>query len=182
MENITYPLTEMPIEPDWVSLAKKYPDRIISVNKLELDDRYMHFAVLPERIFFAGTINGQIELPAKKILSLEHKLELAINKQKSLIKCIERNNRGTQLEKSGNISEAIKVYEENIKPRCYPATHSFDRLLVLYRYIRDYQNELRVCKRAVKIFPSIDKYAARLEKIQLLISKDAETKSAETTK
>lgn len=88
-----------------------------------------------------------------------------------LPKCTDRNNQGIEYEKQGNIKEAIKVYEENIEPGCYPAQHAFDRLLVLYRKLKDYKNEKRVCKRAISVFKKEQKYKDRLIKIENLISR-----------
>ena len=66
--------------------------------------------------------------------------------------CAASNNRGIELEKSGRIDEAIRVYEANIAGDCYPACHSFDRLMVLYRKRKDYTNEIRVITKAIEIF------------------------------
>ena len=163
------PITELPPRPSWLLRAEVMPTVSIKIPKRELEARYFHFAVLPERLFFARTDDkGFIEITAKQILSLEKKLIIELSKQKSLNDCAERNDKGTKLEISGRFEEAITVYEENIKPGCWPAMHSFDRLLVLYRKCRDYKNELRVCKRAVKVFKTLDKYRKRLEKIKLL--------------
>lgn len=70
----------------------------------------------------------------------------------NLTACASLNNRGIELEKAGLIDEAIKVYEDNIKGDCYPATHSFERLMVLYRRRKDYSNEIRVIEKAVSVF------------------------------
>lgn len=89
------------------------------------------------------------------------------SKQKECIfnKVIELNNKGISLEKSGLVDEAIDVYEENIK-HSYPARHSYDRLLVLYRKKNDKGNELRVLRKAIAVFPEEDRYLKRLNKIE----------------
>lgn len=69
-----------------------------------------------------------------------------------LNQCASLNNQGIELEKVGLIDEAIKVYEDNIEGDCYPATHSFERLMVLYRRRKDYANEIRVIEKAVSVF------------------------------
>ena len=63
------------------------------------------------------------------------------------------NNIGAELEKQGEIDTAISVYEENIALG-YPATHSYDRLMILYRKQRDYKNERRI------IHAALDKFSA----------------------
>ena len=61
------------------------------------------------------------------------------------------NQKGKELEKEGKIEEAIAVYEENIKLE-YPATHSYERLMVLYRKQKDKENAIRVIKLAIRVF------------------------------
>lgn len=168
----TYPKIELPPKSSWVLEAEKFPTSTIRLLKSELEHRYYNFGILPQKLFFASANkDGYFELPAEKILSLEKKLTSEIAKQNSLFECTNRNNKGMELEKTGRIGEAVSIYEENIKPGCWPAMHSFDRLLVYYRANKDYENELRVCKRAVSVFKGIEKYNIRLEKIKVLISK-----------
>lgn len=66
--------------------------------------------------------------------------------------CATLNNNGIELEKSGLINEAISVYERNISGNCYPATHSFERLMIFYRKRKDFDNEIRVIQKAIYIF------------------------------
>lgn len=58
---------------------------------------------------------------------------------------------GIDLEKEGMINEAIAVYEKAIIPQL-PATHPYDRLMILYRKKRDYDNEVRIIKIAISVF------------------------------
>lgn len=76
----------------------------------------------------------------------------------------EMNNHAIELEKRGEIDGAIMTYEENIKLR-YPAHHSYKRLMVLYRKRKDYDNEVRVIRIALEVFPGFPEYVARLEKL-----------------
>ena len=55
------------------------------------------------------------------------------------------------LEKEGMINEAIAVYEKAIIPQL-PATHPYDRLMILYRKKKDYDNEIRIIKIAISVF------------------------------
>lgn len=169
---VVRPITELPPKPSWVSQAEFMSVGSIRVPKSELDARYVNFAIMPQSLFFATADHlGYIEVPAKKIASMEKKLVSEVAKQKALTECADRNNRGKELEKDGRLDEAVALYEDNIKPGCWPATYSFDRLLVIYHKRQDYKNELRVCRRAVSVFKKIDKYKARLEKIITLMSK-----------
>lgn len=66
-------------------------------------------------------------------------------------KTADLNNEGIRLEKSGSIDEAILIYEEAVKLEVV-ATHSYDRLMLLYRQKKDYENEIRVAKIAIGVF------------------------------
>ena len=52
--------------------------------------------------------------------------------QERLEKTVLRNNSGIDLEKDEKIDEAIKIYEENVNDNVV-ATHSYDRLMIIYR-------------------------------------------------
>jgi tetratricopeptide (TPR) repeat protein len=80
-----------------------------------------------------------------------------------LSKTAQRNNQGIEYEKKGKIEEAIKVYEENIIYG-YPATHSFNRLMILYHKQKQYSEEIRVIKRAIEIFSTKDNYVDYVNK------------------
>lgn len=60
-------------------------------------------------------------------------------------------NIGIDLEKEGMIDEAIKVYEKSIVSRL-PIKHPYERLAILYRKKKDYENEIRVIKIAIEVF------------------------------
>jgi len=61
------------------------------------------------------------------------------------------NNQGIVFEKGGEIDRAIQCYENNIK-LCWPATHSYDRLTVIYDRQKRYNDEIRVIKIAIDVF------------------------------
>lgn len=67
----------------------------------------------------------------------------------------EKNSRliniGIDLEKEGLVDEAIKVYEKSIIPKL-PMKHPYERLTILYRKKKDYENEIRVIKIAIEVF------------------------------
>lgn len=60
-------------------------------------------------------------------------------------------NIGIDLEKEGMIDEAINVYEKSIIYRL-PLKHPYERLAILYRKRKDYENEIRVIKIAIEVF------------------------------
>lgn len=89
-----------------------------------------------------------------------------LKKEENLSRFADNNNKGIQLEKEGNIEEAIVLYEENIKIK-YPGTHPYDRLMILYHKMGRFADELRVVKSAVAMFPREEKYSDRLVNLLL---------------
>lgn len=76
------------------------------------------------------------------------------------------NNKDIEFEKNKEIESAIRVYEENIKLGCL-ASHSFDRLGILYRKRGDIINEKRVLCRRYEVYnlPS-EELKKELDKIE----------------
>lgn len=138
---------------------------------MDFIQEFMGGGIIPEDLYWLTEDNkGYISFPKHRLDELEAKREERKRKTEKLYKCAELNNKGIELEKQGKIIEAITTYEDNIKADCYPARHSFDRLLVLYRKAKDYENEKRVVIKAISLFNE-NKYKERLNKIELLISK-----------
>lgn len=149
----------------------------ISVNI----DRFIHTynSSIPESLF-VQLLNAQFrgiltyELEESVIARIETKEAKRLEQELRFNACVDRNNRGFELEKYGDVDGAISIYEENIADG-YPATHSFDRLMVLYRKAKNYKNEIRVIKKAIIVFKSdaqlIEKYTKRLGKAELLLHK-----------
>lgn len=88
----------------------------------------------------------------------------AERRERLLYTTAELNNKGLELEKRGEVPAAIATYEECIKLR-YPAFHAYWRLCVLYRKAKDKENELRVIRVALDVFPDDEKFTARLNKV-----------------
>lgn len=58
---------------------------------------------------------------------------------------------GIDLEKEGMVDEAISLYEKAITPQL-PVIHPYNRLMILYRKKKDYDNEIRIIKIAISVF------------------------------
>jgi hypothetical protein len=103
--------------------------------------------------YYSTMFNGYNNIVISQNLynELESKLKQHNDFNILLNKTSELNNKGIQFEKDGNIQDAIQVYEENIKLG-YPATHSYERLMVLYDKQKDSENEKRVVKAAINVF------------------------------
>lgn len=145
----------------------------LKVSKAYLMDRYMKGAIIPQDLFWECIDKvGYIILPKYRLEEMENNRIARIEKDKQLANCAELNNKGIAYEKSGNIDAAIRVYEQNIASNSpYPATHSFERLMILYRKRSDYINEIRVIKKAIRIFPNEVKFQERLKKAEFLNNK-----------
>lgn len=89
---------------------------------------------------------------------------------------VDRNLNGQRLENCDKIEDAIEEYEKNINEN-FEGNHPYDRLAILYRKNKDYENEIRVLKKGVKLFsellkssrradlkPKLEKFKERLEK------------------
>ena len=84
---------------------------------------------------------------------------------------VNRNMLGKENEQNGNLKIAIKYYEKNIEEG-FVGNHPYDRLAIIYRKNKDYENETRVLNRAIEIFHELSKTSSRgyikpkLEKFQ----------------
>lgn len=67
------------------------------------------------------------------------------------IKIEERNDEARLAEEAGNLSKAVKLYEQNIKEN-YADKFAFERLMIIYRKQKDFKDELRVINRGVELF------------------------------
>ena len=81
-------------------------------------------------------------------------------------KMVDNNLNGKELEKSGDIESAIKLYEQNIGYR-FQGSFPYDRLSTIYRKRKQYDEEVRVLKIAVDVFTN-DVPDTRPDKIKKL--------------
>jgi len=75
-------------------------------------------------------------------------------------KQVNRNNKAQNLEKKGNIDSAIKLYEENVAEN-FEGSLPYNRLAIIYRKRKDYNNEIRVLNKAISIYSQLDKSSPR---------------------
>ncbi|HUN94433.1 MAG TPA: hypothetical protein VMU33_20440 [Burkholderiaceae bacterium] len=62
---------------------------------------------------------------------------------------VERNRRGKELERAGQIDQAIALYEANVVDR-FNGSHAYERLRILYKGRGDFANTIRVCSAYLK--------------------------------
>lgn len=121
-------------------------------------DKYIKGASMPESLFDemqTATMKGasKVFIHQTTLDEMDEKLAEYKAKERKLHQCSTLNDKGVAYEKEDKINLAIKCYEKNIESD-YPATHSFKRLMILYRKGKDYDNELRVINRALDVFES----------------------------
>jgi len=93
---------------------------------------------------------------------------------------VDNNLKGRKLEQSGKVEEAKKLYEKNISMN-FDGNFPYDRLAVIYRKEKDYDNEIRVLNHAIHVFsdlratspradisPKLKKFKERLSKATAL--------------
>lgn len=68
--------------------------------------------------------------------------------------CVDRNLRGKELEESGQIQEAIRLYEMNVAEN-FEGSHPYYRLSEIYHKQKLYDEEIRVLEHAIYVFDNI---------------------------
>lgn len=74
---------------------------------------------------------------------MEEQFKAHVAKEKLLRTTAANNNAGLAYEKAGEIDKAIARYEQNIKIG-YPAKHSYERLRIIYKKKKDFDNMNRI--------------------------------------
>lgn len=146
-------------------------DGYVRVKWSYLHKQYFKGAVMGDLFWEYNGIDEYIDIKKSKLDAMEERRSAYMKQERSIHRIAMLNNKGIELEKRGEIQEAIKTYEQNISYEDCDATHSYDRLMILYRKQKDYVNELRIIKKAISTFPKEKKYAERLKKVEQLINK-----------
>jgi tetratricopeptide (TPR) repeat protein len=97
---------------------------------------------------------------------------------------VDRNLTGKELEKEGYVDNAIELYELNVKAR-FEGNSPYDRLTIIYRKRKQYDEEIRVLEQAISVFealskssprqdvnPKLDKFRERLKKVRSIANKE----------
>lgn len=129
--------------------------KILTLSLKELD-KVMYYAVMPTEVHDQITLailKGEIKVQIKESVWLKIQQDTKVLKAKNdLINLTaELNNKGIAAEKANNETKAIEFYEKNISQRCV-ATHAYDRLMKIYRRMKDYSNEERIINLAIEVF------------------------------
>lgn len=70
---------------------------------------------------------------------------------RSALKIEEKNEIAREAEREGDLNKAVKLYEQNIREN-YADEFAFERLMIIYRKQKEYENELRVIERGIEVF------------------------------
>lgn len=165
-----------------INVAKKAP-QIPGKTRVRIDNFEPKYRSVMDPSLFAylqkQKLNGEeyAYLDKSVIRELNDRMAGRKSQQVKLYTTAANNNNGIKYEKSGNIEDAIAVYENNISGDCYPACHSFDRLMILYRKQKRYDDEIRIIERAIDVlcprYPDLlPKYEQRLQKATELSKKN----------
>jgi tetratricopeptide (TPR) repeat protein len=88
---------------------------------------------------------------------------------------VERNLKGIELERAGEVEKAIELYEANISEE-FEGNHPYDRLAIIYRKYGRIDDEIRVLQEAIQVFrinvnehrmdrePKLENFKKRLDK------------------
>jgi tetratricopeptide (TPR) repeat protein len=152
--------------------AKSYLEKARSINNNKLVQE------LENEINKAENINDN---------QIANEAEYQSNKDDIFNKQAQRNLKGKEFEKQGDKESAAALYELNVK-ESFPGTHPYDRLTIIYRKQKNYEDEKRIINRAIEVFNNlylncdidirkelylntVEKYKNRLEKAEGLTNK-----------
>jgi len=68
---------------------------------------------------------------------------------------VERNLKGKELEKQGDIEEAIQLYEQNVSDEA-DTPFPYNRLVIIYRRQKRLDDEIRVLEKAIKAYKEVE--------------------------
>lgn len=93
----------------------------------------------------------QIERQLDELNDYGSKWESLYQEQCQILKTlVDRNLKGKQLEKEGNLDEAIKLYEHNIADEV-DTPYPYTRLAIIYRKEKRLDDEIRILKETIRI-------------------------------
>ncbi len=73
----------------------------------------------------------------------------------------ERNLKGIELEKIGDLEGAKSLYEQNVKDG-FNGLHPYERLIIIYHKQKEHSKELKILEMATQLFPEENRFKRRL--------------------
>jgi len=101
------------------------------------------------------------------------------NKKLELSDFVEMNQKGIQLEKDGKVDKAVELYEKVIA-HDFIGSHPYNRLAIIYRKRKDYDNEIRVLEKAIYVYENKNSTGNKLEGFKDRLSRAKELKNKNT--
>lgn len=127
-----------------------------------------------DRRYMAGF--SYADFPIERIREVEQNYKTAIERERMIAQIAALNNEGIEAEKAGNIEVAIAAYQQNVSNRVV-ASYSYERLMVIYRRLKDYDKEIEVIEKAIEVFSKENERRAEIA-IKDNPSKAAEIKAS----
>ena len=144
-------------------------------------DKYIRGASIPEDLFqelqhrhMAGFTYADI--PIEVLREVEENYKTAIERDRIITQTAALNNEGMEAEKAGNIDAAIAAYQQNVS-NMVVASCSYERLMIIYRRLKDYDKEIEVIEKAIEVFGKENERRAEIA-IKENPSKTSEIKAA----
>ncbi|QQK80690.1 hypothetical protein HUG20_12805 [Salicibibacter cibi] len=157
----------------------KYTEQLSSYNTLNATIKTIYFPTEKKGIGFRMDIWG--ERNNKKTIG-EQSYDKSIDVPDD---SADRNLDGKKLEKEGYIDNAIEFYEANVQEN-FEGNFPYERLAIIYRKRKQYQEEVRVLKQAISLFEKLElnshrsdvssklmKFKERLDRAEELANKDS---------
>lgn len=116
------------------------------------------------------------DIPIKRLREIESCYKTSIDSDRMIAQIAALNNDGIEYEKAGNIDAAIAAYQQNVSSGAV-ATHSYERLMIIYRKRQEYDKEIDVIEKAIDVFSKENEHRAEIA-IMNCPSKATEIKSA----
>lgn len=110
-----------------------------------------------------------------------------MNKERRFGIQADRNLEGIEFERKGEIEKAAELYEKNVEED-FEGNHPYDRLAIIYRKRSEYEEEIRVLRKAIFVFenkirsgradrePKLQKFRERLDKATQKLEKSKKDK------
>jgi len=115
-----------------------------------LGQRLAKLNIEMDRLLKKGDIGSEFEVLRKESQRIE-----------SII--VDRNLKGKELEKQGKIEEATALYELNVSDEV-DTPFPYNRLVVIYRKQKRFDDEVKILDKTVKMFPQNEKFKIEFEK------------------
>jgi hypothetical protein len=128
--------------------------------------------------FLAAKSRDLIPILPSNLEAMEENLSKKREYERRLKRCICFEKKGIAYEKDGEINLAVEAYARNLFSG-FPSPYSYNRLMVIYRRSKMYEDEIWVIERALEVFEGESNYKNDVAKWQKRLEKAKKLKNAE---